>query len=392
MSEEEKPVSYEDHHQLNLRKNREREDLREKVRLETIERLKNDAAIQKYFEDYNKSSVESFISGYASYKAGYMIHGDEFGKFHEGKKNESFETAYECLEEIQFKKLFDLYCQWSAEVITLPGTIVWSSFLAWSGNVLNCPVLSPISKSEFNLYMQYAATDGFEIENNFDWLDYCNVRSNTESDDNSCFPEWFSYHNIHTGAGRYLLLPDTRCNKEDFYRGLYWKEQNEITEKKYETGELQRPPKMDERPWLRHYHYKVTEDFVKRFEDDAARKKFFKYEDYFHQLDRNPEGDDQWLKERLETVISDLSDLKPPPPIEANMDWRRGLYNTWLRYRKDEIREALPVAYQDYLFHIDNKIPFKADRYDNYNDFVKTALEQIYRGRVLNGEEEDLNF
>ena len=392
MPEEEKPVSKEDPHQAILRKNRERDDLREKIRLETIERLKNDAAIQKYFEAYNKSSVESFITSYANYKAGYMVHGDDFGKFHEAKKTESFETAYECLEEIQLKKLFDLYCQWSAEVITLPGTLVYNSFLAWSCNVLNCPVLAPVSKIELDLYMQYAATDGFEIEHPLAWSEYSHVRSNTAGEDAVDFPEWFTFHNIHTGAGRFLLLPDTRNNKEEFYRSLFWKEQDETREKKYETGELQRPPEFDERPWLHQHEYKVTEDFVKRFEDDAARKKFFKFEDYFQQLDHNPDGDDQWLKEQLEMAISDLADMKPPPPIEAHMDWRWGLYNTWIKCRKDEIRDALPVAYEDYLFHIANKIPFETDRYDNYNDFVATALHQIYRGRALNGEPEDLDF
>ena len=137
---------------MGFKKEREKDERMEKVRTETIERLTNDQAIQEYFSEYNSYYLESFISGYASSKSIFM----EYGEFYEdlGEKQETsfMENAEDCLKAIQLKKLFDLRCQWGAELITIPEITVSSDFWIWADDILNCKFIEPVNKADIVFY------------------------------------------------------------------------------------------------------------------------------------------------------------------------------------------------------------------------------------------------
>ena len=169
MSEENKPKSLEEHHLENQRKEEERRQRMEAVRQQTIKRLTSDAAIQDYFKYFSDSSIESFISGYATLKSLFMEYSNTYENIAEKQYTEYAERADHCLKEIQLKKLFDVRCQWGARLIDIDGIETSGDFFMWSGHVLNCPFLTPITKEEFDLYMRYATSDKFEYVEYFNW-------------------------------------------------------------------------------------------------------------------------------------------------------------------------------------------------------------------------------
>lgn len=392
MSEEIKPKSYEELQQIRLNEEKERIDRMDKVRHETVQRLETDPEIQKYFEQFNKNSIESFIQTYGHSKAGYMEYGAQFAKYNEDANMAYYEAAYKCLEQIQLKKLFDLKLQWGANNITLPDIESIWDFYPHSMDVFNCPFLPPITEEEFELFLEFANSEHFEEEPETDWLDYTNSYFMDE-DEKADLPEWFLFHNNHSDARQYLSLPDIRGKQEDFYRNFWIKENQQETEKKYESGEYKRPGPMDQKPYIHAYQFETLNDFVKRFENEDARKKFMGYQEFQGATTKNSDGNDDYLNERAEELIGSLIKLHPALPIEANADWRVALIDTWDKYETSQTIAALQIAYQDYLFHVENKIMFEvSDRKKNNVSHATNMKQGILRGRELNGEPRDFNF
>jgi hypothetical protein len=395
MSDEQpKPISLEERHQQTLKENREKDERMEKTRQQTIERLESDPAILKFFEQFNKYSIESFITSYANLKKLYMEYGDQFGEYAERQNISYLEEAKECLRIIQLKKLFDMRCLWGAYKADLPGMETSWDFLYWSDNVMNAPFLSPITNAEFELFLQFAPTGDFEYSHNY-WLDFQGKRSGNTGDDEAVLPEWFYFHNTHTNASQYFALPDLRGEKEMFYRKLWMKERDAETERKYASGELKRPEPMDKRPYLSGYKFDEAEQFVKMFEDEAARKKFYGYTSYSDHLSRSTDENDNndYLNERAEEIMGKICSLREKIPVEANADIRVAIMDAWDKYKRQQIIYSLRPAYEDYFFRIQNNISFpEGVNAEHSRELAKNTKEQVLRGRELNGEPADLNF
>ncbi len=391
MSEATQPKSYEDLRRENLEKNQERVQRMEAVRQQTIERLTTDPAIQQYFQQFNDTSVPSFISMYATLRSTVLEDGDFYEQIGEEYCSEYFERAKDCLREIQLKKLFHLRCEWGAELITLEGISTTSDFLGWSADVLNCPLLSPISPEEFELYLQYAKSHHFGYIDFFNWLDVENLRADNSEEEDFC--SWFHYHHTHTNSGMYLLLPDKRRKKEKFYRKLYSQEQEAIREKKYETGELKRPVQ-NHAPLLNIFNYEQLMIFMTNFEDADTIRAFKNYEQYGNELTiASNNEEDQHLSERANDIIHKLSCMKDVIlPVEASDDWRKALISAWDNYEKEQTIAYLTLAYDDYLFRVENKIKFPEQDAAFCWSLAENARKEILRGRELNGEPADFNF
>jgi hypothetical protein len=385
-------VTLEELHQESLQKERERTERMEKVRTETIQRLQTDPAIQRYFEKFNKYSIEGFITNYANLKKLYMEYGDQFREYSEKENTAYVEQARSCLQLIQLKKLFDVRCLWGANKMEIPGIQTSWDFLYWADNVMNAPFLEPITSAELELFLQFAQKGDFENIHLY-WLDYENKRSGN-TDQESVLPEWFYFHNTHTNASRYFALPDLRGEKELFYRKLFMKERDENMEKKFQSGEIKRPPPFDKRPYLSGYKFEEAEQFVKRFEDEAARKKFYGYTSYSDHLSRDKEGENNdYLNERAEELMPKITALRRPIPVEAHTDIREAIIKAWEKYEREQTLLALRAAYEDYLFRVQNKIEFPAHvNAESSKELAKNIIEQVLRGRELNGEPRDLNF
>jgi hypothetical protein len=273
-------------------------------------------------------------------------------------------------------------------LIKLEGIETSWDFLDWKEDVFNCPFLSPISKKEFELYYQYAMSDNFVIEEDL----FISLQGNTMEDESEIqLSEWFEYHNTYTGAEKYLNLPNTRVEKENYYRSLNFKNQQKEKEK---LNNDKKPVKkeIDMRPDIKSYVFKDVENFVKLFEDDKTKRLFYNYEDFMPDLDRYPETDDKYLDEKAEEIYDNLSKLTHTLPIEANDDWRLALINVWDNYEIANVRKILPLVFEDYLFRVENNIQIETINRDYLPRLGEMVIEQIFNGRELCGEPRNLDF
>lgn len=366
----------------------------EELRKKTIERLRTDPAIQQYLSQFSSSSTDSFINGYASKLTSTLEYGNMYMNMHESHSTEYIKRASKCLEDIQMKKLFDLRCQWGANLVHVPGVEISADFYTLSNNIMNTDVVPPITQEEFDLYLEYARSSSF-VHNSWgtDWTSVEDIRSDNMGED-SDLPEWFVYHNLHTGSNIHLQLPDLRGDKEEEYRLLWRKEEDEKLEKKYESGEIERHVP-DKRPRISDLHYADVLDFMKKFENAETVRLFEAMVEYGSMgiiKEDEEDNDDDWLDEQVDNIMHKLTTLKDVRlPVEANRDWRKALIAAWEKFEQKQTVAALPAAYDNYLFMLESKIAFPVKDRDvqSFSDSIK---KQILRGRELNGEPRDLNF
>lgn len=357
---------------------------REKIIKEVEADLVNNPRYKEFFEQYNESSVKSFINSYKSGKANWIMWGESFALAEERKILKYISIANEKLWEIQQKKLFNLQCQWRAEVITIPEIVTTFDFRYWETFIKHCPFLSPISEDEYDLYREYILSENFDTEplGYHSWQDYDQYKSEHTNIDGSYMPEWYEFYDQRMGTNSLFLLPDTRGEKEDFYLKLYFDDQRKQKPELYAAQK-----NIDQRPYLNYYDLKTLDDFVETFED-------LKIRDAYRSM-RNSHLEsieyDSALNDAIET-------LKQAGNIEMTYagNWRESIIKTARNYEKEKIYEAFSIAYKNYLNRLNMGIGFNQDVSEDTINFQKTLVreyrERILKGRALNGEPEDFNF
>ena len=393
-NEQNKPKSYEEHLQEHARQEEERRIRMEKVRLDTIEHLSTDKAVQEYLQQFNPGSHESFIRGYAQKKMLFSEFHEMYATIAEKNSLEYIERAEKCLEEIQFKKLFDTRCKWGAYQFSDEGVKVSWDFLYWGKNVLSCPFISPIQQDEFDLYKQYICSDQYmEMED----IQIDEIREQDEDGEPEYeFPAWFYYHNIHTGAGINMLLPDNRYLKEEAYLDVIRNINHQKIEEQYETGEIVRHVP-DERPYINDYYAGYMIQFIDKFEKPETARLF---KDYIEQTnsvidESNEDSDDTGMYEHIERIIEVMKGLPNGTkiPIKANTDWKEALILAWDEFEKQKTIECLDAAYDNYLFRIENKIAFNiTDGYQFYLDMASKIRKDVLEARKILGEPENFDY
>ena len=125
------------------------------IRQQTEQELRINPAYHLFFMNYNEKSVDAFIRNYARKKATYITKGPSYMKAQEQEQLKYKVIAEEALWAIQQKKLFNLQCQWRAEQVRLKGIEHCAQFQLLSANIQYCPYITPLSKAEVNLYVEY---------------------------------------------------------------------------------------------------------------------------------------------------------------------------------------------------------------------------------------------
>jgi len=393
-NEQNKPKSYEESLQDQARKEEERRLRLEKVRLDTIAHLNADKDVQEYLQQFNAGSHESFIQGYAHKKTLFTEYHEMYASIAENNSLEYIERAEQCLAEIQFKKLFDFRCKWGAYQASAEEVKVSWDFLSLGENVLNCPFITTIQQDEFDLYKQYICSDEYrEMED----LQIDDIREQDEDGEPMyVLPEWFEYHNIHTGAGKYMLLPDNKYIKEEAYLKIIRDNNHQKIEDRYESGEIARHVP-DERPLINDYYAGNMIPFIDKFETPETARLFKNYIAQTNSvMDENNEDDDETgLYEYIERIIEVMKGLPDGTkvPIKENADWKVGLILAWNDFEKQKTIDCLDAAYDNYLFRIDNKIAFDNDGNDeSYRDMANTIRNNVLEARRILGEEENFDY
>ena len=347
-----------------------------------LEELQNSESVKNYLNRFNESSTKDFLKDYVHKKSIWNTYADLYADSIEKEQLQWINTAFKHLELILQKKLFDAQCLWRAEKISFENIEICEDFKVWEYDVFNCPFIEPVNEQDIDLYARYLLQNNAEAltDEYGDWQNYEEIKEayNTNNE-NRNFPEWYDFHNGHTGRGTLMLLPDIRGEKEKFYYDLHFEQQRELNKKDHEEWEKNR----DKRPCLHGYDEDTIKYFVSTFENKEEQNL---YNDYAF---ANRHRDE---KDTLMDITDALLKADEFVPIESHYDWFEALQLALNRHTCKKIAEALPMALEQYQMNIQMGIAFPAEGKNEHNPLREIWLQNILNGRRLNGDPEDLNF
>lgn len=349
---------------------------------ETKKELQTNPVYKEFFEKYNPASIESFIENYALKKTRYLTFGEMLKENEENAFIRRQMEAEERLWEIQRKKLFNLECQWRAEMIKIQGIEITLDFEYWEKNIENCPFLSPIAQDEFDLYHEYILSEEFSDFNlDYLWMGYNEIKESLKEDD--AIPPWYEYFDNHMGTGSLLWLPDIRGEKEEYYLRIL-REHNSPKEK-IKPGRRRKLTKTDPRPYLYGHELSNIEEFIKKFENSKVLEYFYLYEKELNSSNNE-----------LERALNVLKEADEKVPVEQNEDWRGAIIHAAKRYEQRKLAAACQKAYSQYLYRTKVGIAHEVHSSDSNIAWAKEWAEQvkhqIIQAREISGEPADLNF
>jgi len=362
------------------------------LRQQTEHQLRINPAYQLFFMNYNEKSVDAFIRNYARKKATYITKGPSYIKVQEQEELKYKVIAEEALWAIQQKKLFNLQCQWRAEQVRLKGIDHCTQFQLLSANIQHCPYITPLSRSEVNLYIEYLKSghvgDLFWIEN---WQDYDTFKADYlshqhEQEDEPLaerIPTWYSFYDLHMGTDVLMGLPDTRGDKEYRYRAAFRKKRKEA------ASVTNRPHNPDDyRPFLNSYDTDIIEHFIKEYEDSKMLK-------YFRAVESVAEKFEQTTK--VDDAIDIFRSAEEPIAIDGSDDWKESLILAARKYELQQVAKFLPAVFQEYQFRIENSINYNQSdtckrKAEHAFEMCEIAKTQIIEGRQILDKKRDMNF
>ncbi len=355
---------------------------------EYLDELNKNPKYIEEFEKYSPYSLDTFKSRYAAAKANISLYGNNYLK-----REEEYAMRYRVIAEkrfwdIQQKKLFDMQCKWRAEEIKIPEVVVSSEFEYWGEHISLCPFISPVTRQELELYMEFISSVPYDdkIEWVENWQDYdeflsfSNIENKMEWDSRE-YPLWYKFHDSRTKQNYFQSLPNIRGEKENFYINIM----REKRRKEWEEKEKINPNKnVDNRPWMG-FFYENCEKFIEMFED-AKLLKLHKARDRWEELDEDRDLNN--AKETLQIAGETVE-------MDYNENWRQGIIDAANGYRRKRILQELPKVYKDYNFRLSISLPFE-DTHDRKHDIasikVEHRKEDILDAREINGEPRNFNF
>jgi hypothetical protein len=337
--------------------------------------------IQEFLLQYKSDSVERFLDHYYNSRCQWLDHGPYYLEKYEEQDIRWISLASRYLPVILQKKLFDVQCLWRAEQLEISEVELCCEFLEWEDDILNCPFVEPVTIDDVGLFQEFLLQRLEDDDENFNlrWQDWNEItKSYRDHSDRINFPEWYEFYNIRRGTDSLMLLPNIRGQKEEFYMALA----REHRKKQEELKQGQNPDVFDSRQYI----YAFGEDldlFVKRFECAEVQKLYNVYQFVLGKRHK---------KEDLDYDLNILLEAEEVIPMEANANWKTALVTAARRYARRKTAEALPQAWEQYRINVDLGISFRMSKYAEKGWLKEMTKEWILKGRVLNGEPEDLNF
>lgn len=353
------------------------------LKIKWRQEIEQNKEIQAHLDKYRKSSVDAFITHYVNHKFQVYRYGDMYIKLAEDERTKWIDLAHEQLKCIQQKQLFDLQCQWRAEQIKLNGVEKCIDFKKWEEDILNCPFLKPISESDIELYQEFLTKFELDFANQFwniEWQDYDEIKGGYDEDsEETSIPEWYQFHYENSETSSLLLLPDIRGEKEEFYRRIWYVNQNKEIEKKQKD----QPIKLtDNRPYLNASDRGMMSFLFSNFEDQLTQKR-----DQYYRMAIEEYRDTSIYEDMFRELIEANEDV----PIEGHFDIKEAVEMAYNSYYAKKTAEHLPLAYEQYLLTRKMGFVIKGER-DYFGDLDDIYTKSILGGRELNGEPRDFNF
>ncbi len=363
----------------------------------SVEELRKSLAerpeIQAYLARYNKHSRDSFLRSYAHRLHHTLEWGAEMKKWQEARPMKHMDNAESHFWEIQQKKLFDIQCQWRAELIQLEGIESTFDFEHWEKHIETCPYLSPVSQEEFELYVSYVKSSHFEFEDHLfhQYQGYYAFKVDPEDGESLAdLPPWYQYHNLMTGTNG-LLLPDIRGAKEERYMDVARKHNREKAEAEHpartaeEIAESQKPFISSSEEEILALAAKVeSPELLKDMKAGIAENKF--HADL----------------EDVIMAIHYLGETKERFAFEPGLDWRQQVLQTEKRRKSIFMLEALHIVFSDYQlrqqlglgYHLkeDGMSELEKQLQKTGNGIRHLLKDLVMQGRQILGEPKDWNF
>ncbi len=195
----------------------------QKAKDRMIKEITKNGLYKEFFSQYIPSSVKYFITRFAHHKANLEVYGD-YTKYSQQSLLEGWQrSAWECLEQIQNKKLFDLACKWHAEEVrNLPEIEISIDFDSVQSHILDYSAIPDISEDDIDFYLRFLNSNEHVVDfysSNIGFSIFQRVKDCYE-EHNQTGSQYFDFHNTYTGNNRFLSLPNIRGNKEDEYMDL----------------------------------------------------------------------------------------------------------------------------------------------------------------------------
>lgn len=353
------------------------------LKIKWRQEIEQNKEIQAHLDKYKKISVDAFITHYVNHKFQVYRYGDMYIKLAEDERTKWIDLAHEQLKCIQQKQLFDLQCQWRAEQIKLNGVEKCIDFKKWEEDILNCPFLKPISESDIELYQEFLTKFELDFANQFwniEWQDYDEIKGGYDEDsEETSIPEWYQFHYENSETSSLLLLPDIRGEKEEFYRRIWYVNQNKEIEKKQKD----QPIKLtDNRPYLNASDRGMMSFLFSNFEDQLTQKR-----DQYYRMAIEEYRDTSIYEDMFRELIEANEDVS----IDGHYDIKEAVEMAYNSYYAKKTAEHLPLAYEQYLLTRKMGFVIKGER-DYFGDLDDIYTKSILGGRELNGEPRDFNF
>jgi hypothetical protein len=357
----------------------EKLELYKQTKARIVAEMEQNEQHKDLFSQYSAHSVKLFIEHYAGHKANLEVYGD-FTKYQERKLMDEWQAgAWDCLEQIQHKKLFDIGLRWLAEEVRdLPEIELTVDFDLVSDHVLDYAGIPDIGKEEVDFFIQYLHTDIEEMEifsPSAVFPDFNELQENYKKYQSTEI-DYYDYHNTYTGNHSLLSLPNIRHKKELEYMVL-GVPQN--TEKK--KGSPKPAVARDERPFLDN-----DEDELIKFARDFKHLKTASFiADYSSWQINQIDTTYTWAVAYLECIYPENVTISTDTP------WHEALFSAAIKHKKAKICEILPLVYQEYLMKRNSGIQISSpsesspNNYDWYRNF-------ILKGREIKGEAPNFKF
>ncbi len=365
----------------------------EKIRTQTLQRLQTDKALQDYFSQFNKHSVDFGWKMYAIKKAKWMTSPESLEKSSDYVDMKYANAANAALALILKRKAMQKIAEWNAYEKDFEGIEVSIDFALWGADIFNIPHIESIERQEIDIYVKYLnrLSDEEELEHIFLPTSYFIQRhaaglNNDEDADN----DFTTLYNTLKGAGTYLILPPKKTDIEKSYENALRNHRVKEHEQEIASGKKEKYIP-DTRPYAL-ISNRNTYEFVKRFEDAEVLRKYRVYARFNE--DDVKESDQLEEEEELEWNIKNMLRENAPIPIEAHEDFREALKKSFYAFEKRKTIAAIETAYEDYCFRIKNKMSFERneEKIAQALDWIRRTKEYLIEARVFAGKPADLNM
>ena len=231
---------------------------------------------------------------------------------------------------------------WRAEKITIPEIRISDDFQYWGSDdiILKCPFLKEVTHEEISVMKQFLMDDNFSDTTRWfmhSWQDYEKFIKKDKEDDMEFMPEWYEFYDGLRGTGSFLLLPDVRGKKEEFYINIYreWKQKQPAEERKVST-ESAVPPQL----FVSKQNFS---DFMRKFENN--------YLNQLHDINSKEATypDKYYSRHAVWDAIAELETTETPIYLDAGMNWHEALIKAARQHKNKRIIKLLDDVYDNYL-------------------------------------------